>query len=115
MGVEDLFGMRPHRLDDVGAVGNVRYEMPVHHVEMNPVGAGCIDRANLFAQFGEIRRQDRRRNDKGTRREGLRHGRFRMFGPLRVTWDKRLGEGKFCRRGINCRARDATTRQKTLV
>ncbi len=39
--------------------------MPVHHVEMDPVGAGRIDGADLFAQFGEIGRQDRRRDDEG--------------------------------------------------
>jgi hypothetical protein len=66
MGVEDLPGVRAHRLDDVGAIGNVRNEMPVHHVEMDPVGAGGIDGADFFAEFGEIRRQDRRRDDEGT-------------------------------------------------
>ena len=65
MRVEDLFGVRAHRLDDVGAVGDVGNEMPVHHVEMDPVGAGRIDGAHLFAQFGKIRRQDRRRDDEG--------------------------------------------------
>ena len=65
MRVEDLLGVRAHRLDDVGAEGNVGDEMPVHHVEMDPVGAGGIDGADLFAQSGEIRRQDRRRDDEG--------------------------------------------------
>ena len=76
MGVEDLLGVRAHRLDDIGAVGNVRHEMPVHHVEMDPVGAGRIDRADLFAQPGEIRRQDRGRDDEGAWREWLGHVRF---------------------------------------
>ena len=66
MRVEDLLGVRAHRLDDVGAVGNVGNEMSVHHVEMDPVGAGRIDGADLFAELGEIRRQDRRRDDEGT-------------------------------------------------
>ena len=39
--------------------------MPVHHVEMDPVGAGRIDGADLFAELGEIRCQDRRRDDEG--------------------------------------------------
>ena len=69
MRVKDLLGVRAHRLDDVGAVGNVRNEMAVHHVEMDPVGAGGIDRADLFAKPGEIRRQDRRRDDEGTWRK----------------------------------------------
>ena len=66
MGVEDLPGVRAHRLDDVGAVGNVGNEMSVHHVEMDPVGASCVDSANLFAEPGEIRRQNRRGDDDGT-------------------------------------------------
>jgi hypothetical protein len=65
MRVEDFLRVRTHRLDDVGAEGNVGDEMSVHHVEMDPVGAGRIDGADLFAQFGEIRRQDRGRNDEG--------------------------------------------------
>jgi hypothetical protein len=65
MRVEDLLGVRAHRLDDIGTVGNVGDEMPVHHVEMDPVGARGIDRTYLFAQPGEIRRQDRRRDDEG--------------------------------------------------
>ena len=51
MGVEDFLAMRPHRLDDIGTVGNIGHEMAVHHVEMDPVGAGRIDRAQLFAEF----------------------------------------------------------------
>ncbi len=64
--VKNLFGVRAHRLDDVGAVGNVGNEMPVHHVEMDPVGAGGIDGADFLAQFGEVRRQNRRRDDERT-------------------------------------------------
>ena len=39
--------------------------MPVHDVEMDPVGTRSIDRADFFAEFGEIRSQDRRRDDEG--------------------------------------------------
>jgi hypothetical protein len=39
--------------------------MPVHHVEMNPVGARRIDGADFLAQFGEIGRQDLWRHDEG--------------------------------------------------
>ena len=39
--------------------------MPVHDVEMNPVGAGRIDGANLFTQPGEVGSQDRWRDDEG--------------------------------------------------
>jgi hypothetical protein len=64
MGIESLLGVRPHCLDDVGAVRNVRHEMSVHHVEMDPVGTGLIHRADLFAQFREVRRQDRGGDDQ---------------------------------------------------
>ena len=76
MRVKDLLGVRAHRLDDIRPVGNVGHEMPVHHVEMDPVGAGRVHGADFFAQLGEIRRQDRRRDDQGTRRKLLRHVRF---------------------------------------
>ena len=46
--------MRPQRLHDVRADGDVGHEMAVHHVDMDPVGAGVIDRAHLFAQPGKI-------------------------------------------------------------
>ena len=62
VGVEDFLAVRAHRLDDVGAVGNVGDEMPVHHVEMDPVGAGRIDRAHFSAEIGEICGKDRRRD-----------------------------------------------------
>jgi hypothetical protein len=40
---------------------------------MDPVSAGRIDGANLFAELGEIGSQDRRRDDEGPWRKGLRH------------------------------------------
>ncbi len=94
MGIEDLFGVRPHRLDHVGAIGNVGHEMAVHDVEMNPVSAGLVDRADLFSQFGKIRRQNGGRDDEGTRREWLRHACFRLrslMGRHRVTCVGRRG------------------------
>src|SRR5262245_65412742 len=74
MRVEDLLGVRTHRLDDVGAVGNVRNKMSVHHVEMDPVGAGRIDIADFLAEPGKIRGEHRRRDDEGAWRERLGHG-----------------------------------------
>jgi len=66
VGVEDFLAVRAHRLDDVGAVGNVGNEMPVHHVEVDPVSPCGIDGADLLAQSGEIGSQDRRCDDEGT-------------------------------------------------
>ena len=34
--------------------------MAVHHVDMDPVGAGRVDRPHLLAQTGEIGGEDRR-------------------------------------------------------
>ncbi len=63
MHVEDLLRVWAERRDDVGADGDVRHEMPVHHVDMDPVGARLVDRAHLLAEPREIGRQDRRGDD----------------------------------------------------
>ena len=66
MRIEDLLGVRPQRLDDVGSIRDVRNKVSIHHVEMDPVGAGGIDRAHFLAELREIRGQDRGRDDQGT-------------------------------------------------
>jgi hypothetical protein len=38
---------------------DVGHEMPVHHIDMHPIGALRLDRFALGAEIGEIRRQDR--------------------------------------------------------
>ena len=38
-----------------GAVADVRHEMPVHDVQVQPVGAGGFDGGHLLGQAGEIR------------------------------------------------------------
>jgi hypothetical protein len=43
--------------------------MSIHYIDMDPVGAGGVDRAHFLAQFREIGTQDRRRNT-----DGLGHG-----------------------------------------
>jgi hypothetical protein len=63
MAVEDLVGAVAHSLDDRRAEGDVGHVVPVHHVEMNPVGAGFDNRLDLVAKSGEIGRQHRRRDD----------------------------------------------------
>ena len=53
-----------------------------HHVEMNPVGAGGVDRPHLLAELGKIGRQDRRRHDDRIRHAPfsflLKHAALRM-------------------------------------
>ena len=34
--------------------------MAVHHIDMDPVRAGGVDRPHLLAQTGEVGREDRR-------------------------------------------------------
>ena len=64
MDVEDLVGMRPQRLHDVGADGDIGHKVAVHDIDMDPVGPGHIDRADLFTQFGEVGGQNRRGDDQ---------------------------------------------------
>ena len=67
MHVERLLGVRPDRFDDIRPDRNVGHEMAVHDVDMDPVGAGGIDRAHLFAEFCEIGGEDRRGDDERAR------------------------------------------------
>jgi DNA polymerase-3 subunit alpha len=64
MHVEGLVRPGLDRLQDRRADGEVRHEMPVHHVDMNPVGTRRVDGFDFVSQPGEISRQDRRRNDR---------------------------------------------------
>ena len=61
--VERLLGDGADRLHHRGADGDVGHEVPVHHVDMDPVGAGGLDCADFIAQLGEIGRQNRRRDE----------------------------------------------------
>ena len=52
--------VRAQRFADHRPDGQVRHVVVVHHVEVDPVGAGGDDGADLLAEAGEIGRQDRR-------------------------------------------------------
>ncbi len=56
--VEHLFRMRSHRCNRAGPERDIRHEVPVHHVEMDPVRAGFIDRAHFLAELGEVGGKD---------------------------------------------------------
>ncbi len=43
--------------------------MPVHHIDMNPVRTGFIDRAHLFTQTSEVCGQDGRSDKDGALHE----------------------------------------------
>ena len=63
MHVENLLGVRAERLHHVGADGDVGHEMPVHHVDMDPVAARLVDGAHFLAQPREIGGENRWGND----------------------------------------------------
>jgi hypothetical protein len=46
-----LLRVRANRLHHHRADRDVGHEMPVHHIDMDPVGAGGVDRAHLLAQL----------------------------------------------------------------
>ena len=49
MHVERLGGVRAQRLHHRRADGDVGHEMPVHHIDVDPVGAGGVDGPSFFA------------------------------------------------------------------
>ena len=52
------FDRRRHQ----GTHRNVRHKSPIHHVDMDPIGARFLRFYDLLAKPREIRRQNRRRN-----------------------------------------------------
>ena len=72
MDIERLFGVRPQRLHHRRTDGDVGHEMAVHHIDMDEVGAGRLDRLDFRAQPGKIGRQDRRGDLTGMRASALR-------------------------------------------
>ena len=64
MHVERLFGVAAHRLHHIRPDRDVGHEMTVHDIDMDPVGAGGVDRAHFLAELGEIRGEDRWGDDE---------------------------------------------------
>lgn len=60
--VHEGLHMRAERLHGGRAEGQVRHEMSVHHIDMDPVGALILDGPDLAAEIGKIGGQDRRRD-----------------------------------------------------
>ena len=71
MNVEGLCRRAADRLQHDRPDGDVRNETAVHHIDMDPVGAGSVDGADLLAQAREIGRQNRRRDDDRRRPSAL--------------------------------------------
>jgi len=59
MDVERLGAVRAKRLHHGGSDRQIGHEMPVHHIDVDPVGAGLIDRANFLAELREVGGKDR--------------------------------------------------------
>ena len=57
--VERLAGVRPQRRDHARADRQVGDEVPVHHVDVDPVGPGRVDRAHFLAEPRKVGRKDR--------------------------------------------------------
>ena len=70
--LQEPVGMLDHQVDlqrqprdraqpphDHRAEGQIRHEMAVHHVDVDPVGPGPLDLGHLLSQAGRVGREDR--------------------------------------------------------
>ncbi len=74
MAVEEELSVAADRLDDGRPEGDVRHEVAVHHVDMQPVRPS-LDRGDLVGEDAEVGRKDRGRDPdlaRGEQREPLR-------------------------------------------
>ena len=62
MHVEGQRAVGSERRDDARADGQVGHEMPVHHIDMQPVRTGVRDRPHLLAKARKVSRQNGRRD-----------------------------------------------------
>ena len=72
MNIERQFTVPAKRFDDSRTDGEVRNEMAIHDVDVNPIGPCFIDRADFFAEFRKIGGKDGRGDDRGA--GALDHG-----------------------------------------
>jgi hypothetical protein len=54
MNIKEDLGKRAHRFDDLRPKGNIRDEMPVHDVEMEPVRTGISSPFRSFAKASMV-------------------------------------------------------------
>ena len=71
--IQRLLRVASHRFDNHRPERDIRHEMAVHDVDMNPVCACRVDGANLVGEVPEIRRQDRRCNNNRPLRRNVDH------------------------------------------
>ena len=63
--VQGLGRDRAQGLHDQGTDRDVGHEAAIHHIHMDPVGAGLVDGTHVLAKAGEIGRKDRRGDHQG--------------------------------------------------
>ena len=63
MNVEKHFGQRADGAHDCRAEGNVRHEMAVHDVKVQPVGAGTVGACGFLAKAGGVGGEQRGRDN----------------------------------------------------
>ena len=72
MRIEQLTGNMAKRLDHGRAKGQVRHEMAIHHIKMDPVRAGAVDSRHLVGETGKVRCKDGRGDDDAVGHVSLR-------------------------------------------
>jgi hypothetical protein len=58
--VERQAAVRPQAFQDRRSEADIGHEMPIHHIEMQPVGSRRLDRPHFVAESGEVGRQQAR-------------------------------------------------------
>ena len=54
MYIHRFISVRLERFHNTRTNRDVRHIVPVHHIHMDPVRTGIINRANLLAKFGKV-------------------------------------------------------------
>ncbi len=62
MDVQRQVGDSPQCRHQTGAESEVRHEVPIHHVDVDPVGSALLDQRHLVGELGEVGAQYARRN-----------------------------------------------------
>ena len=60
MYLEGQLGHPPDGLNDRRAHGEIRHEVPIHHVHVDPVGPRVLHLGHLLTQAGKVGGEDRR-------------------------------------------------------
>ena len=76
MDIHEGRDVRPDRRDNIRPDRQVRHEMTIHGINVDPVGTFGLDGTDLSAEICKIRRQDRRRDLDGSVE---RHGNSGFF------------------------------------